>query len=132
MEIREADEVPERLRQPTLIVSAKLAKYKWVRKAGELQSSGVKEDDLPEDVKQGMAEDIADGALEHILRLEGLTILSRVTAWSFGDVVNMDSLLDLPGKTYTAVKDLSGSAADLSEDMGPTPDPASPTTPSTV
>jgi hypothetical protein len=134
VELREPGEVPERLRQPVKIVSAKLAQFKGMRKAADrANAAGVTDSQslaaLDEATEQAIAEEMGE-AMEHLIRLQNLTILSRVAAWSFSDSVTIDGLLDLPASTYDAVEGLCGKAADLAEDLGPNPDPASPTPPS--
>ena len=129
VELRDPDEVPERLRQPLKVASLTLGKYPAIRKQAELISEGIQ---CPPDLAEQAMSEMADGGGELAFRMAQLNILARVSAWSFGDTVTSDGLLDLPGKVYDQIESLCGSSDQLAEDLGPSPDPESPTPPSTA
>jgi hypothetical protein len=133
-ELRDPEEVPERLRQPVKIAGARLAQYRGMRKAAEAaNAAGVTDTDglakLDDATEQAIAEEMGD-AMGHLIELQNLVIVSRVAAWSFADAVTLDGLLDLTSRQYDALQALCGSDADMTENLGPNPDPASPTPPS--
>lgn len=129
IELRAPDDVPERLRQPLKIASLRLGKYPAIRKQAELQAAGH---DIPDDLAEQAMGEMADGGGELAFAMSRLNILARVQAWSFGETVDESTLLDLPGRTFDAIEGECGSPDELSEDLGPSADPESPTPPSTA
>jgi hypothetical protein len=135
-EIRDPGEVPERLRQPVKVASARLAQYRGMRKAAEAATAAGVTDSaslagLDEATEDALAREMGD-AMGDLVTLQNLVIVSRVAAWSFSDTVTLDALLDLTSVQYDALETLCGRSSDLQEDLGPNPDPQSPTQPSAV
>lgn len=128
VELRAPEDVPERLRQPLKVASLQLARYPAIRKQAELSA---KQQPVPETLADEALAEMAAGGGELAFRMTNLNILARVREWSFGDVT-LDALMELPARTFDELEGLCGTADDLAEDLGPNPDPQSPTPPSTV
>lgn len=128
VELRDADEVPERLQRPVRHASFQLGKFPALRRSAQLQAQGV---DRPEGLEDECAAEMADGAAELMDRMTRLQILARVAEWSFG-AVSEETLDDLPTKAYRAVAQLVDAQDPVVEDLGPSDDPDSPTPPSTA
>ena len=80
----------------------------------------------------GATKAVDDGVvIDSMLDVQDALIVVMVEAWSFDLPVEADSLLDLPAKTVTALRKACAKFQDeLMPDFGPTPDPASPSVPS--
>ena len=101
--LRDADAVTERQRKPFVTAMGKASKY----------------------------EGMDDSGFAAILDLQDALVLAMVESWSFEAPVNADGMLDLPAKTVDALrKACQPFQKDLLPDFAPTPDPASPSVPS--
>lgn len=128
VELRDPDEVPERLQRPVRYASMQLGRFPNMRRSAELQAQGLPR---PDELLDAIALEMADGAMEALDTLTRLQIVARVAAWSFGDVSEA-VLDDLPTKTYRAVAALVDAAEPVAENLAdPSGDPDSPTPPST-
>lgn len=125
VELRQAVEVPERLRRPVIKAGAKLASLMEVspEQAQRIVASG--------ETDQAAAQiDMSDAALDATFAFQDALVLALVREWSFGEVSEA-GLMDLPGKTLDAVRSLCMPfMADLMPNFGPDPSPDSPTVPS--
>lgn len=112
VELREPEAVPERLRRPVVQAITAMA-------SDSAAVQAIQAADTPED------------AAEHVPALMGAmsamqdaAIVALVSAWSFGDTVTLDALLDLPGGTYDAISTLCMPLMEkMLPDFGPDPDP---------
>ncbi len=104
-DLRDPDAVTERQRKPFLAASGRLVK----------------------------SDDMEDSGFIAVLDVQDALVLALVNAWSYEAPVTADSLLDLPCKALDALRAACFAHRDaLTPDFGPTPDPASPTEPSSV
>ena len=104
-ELRDPDAVTERQRKPFVAALGRATKY----------------------------EGMDDGGLSSMMDVQDALVMAMVEGWSFTLPVNADSLLDLPHKTVTALRTAcTPFQAELMPDFGPTPDPDSPTVPSSA
>lgn len=104
-ELRDPDVVTERQRKPLITAMGRASKY----------------------------EGMDDSGFGAILDVQDATILVMVAAWSFEAPVSAEGLLDLTGKTVDALrKACQPFQTDLMPDFSPTPDPESPSEPSTA
>lgn len=80
-----------------------------------------------------IAAKIAPDTLGAMDDLNDALVVALVDAWSYDMPVNADSVADLPGDAYEALRDACAPfLSDLMPNFGPTPDPDSPTSPSSV
>jgi|SRR6185437_6632671 len=128
--LRDPEEVSERLRRPyvdrrqSAIASA--------------LSDGVSAEDIDAAMKgtdeqkaQLGVKMLASGMTSGMRDASDLLIIALVESWSFEMPIAVDSLLDLPSKTYSALLEAcQGLAPGLDPDFAPNPDEDSPTTPS--
>ena len=131
-EIRNPKKVPERLRRP-----AKVASYEYgqSRRAALEQAASTASPAAPENAgawgappEAEVAAVVEDADVEYDVTLLQATVdtgvVALVASWSFGDVVSLDALLDLPGDAYDvlceAVMPLIGEMfVDLDESVEP-------------
>ncbi len=119
VELRDPETITERTRRQITAAFASLP-AETIAAAREAQEKGVDPEIPPSDyVKIAEANDVVAVAL--------------LTAWSFGDEITADKLLDLTPKDYDAIGTAAGKIANqIQVDTSPSPDPSSPTTPSNV
>lgn len=74
-----------------------------------------------------------DGGIGAVVEVQDALITAMVEAWSFELAIDTDSLLDLPHRTVTALRNACGRFRDdLIPDFGASPDPQTPTEPSSA
>lgn len=134
VELRETHEVTERLRRPVKTLSASLLKNKGFVTAvstAEAQDLAALAE-IPDDKQEEIVGQLAD-SMGVLADLQDAVAIARIAAWSYGDVVSVDGLLDLPGTVYDEIMKLCAAGTkDLMPDFGPSQDPDSPTGPSTA
>ena len=133
-EIRDPKKVPERLRRPAKAASFEM--YQSRQKALE-ETASTTTPAAPEGAGAWGAPptpeptvEIDDGTsytLEQIQASVDAGIIALVSAWSFGDEVSEDVLLDLPSDAYDAlVTEVTPLIGEMFQTLEPSTDPASP------
>lgn len=116
--IREADEVPERLRRAHLAAQGAM-----------LDGAGITYDETGKPTVGS----VTSGAVTEIGAVKDALILSYVKEWSLTEPITVDTLMDLPGGLYDALHDAASKAAAQGGILDASPDgaadPASPTAP---
>lgn len=128
--LRDPEDVSERLRRP----------YVDTRQAamGALLASGVAPEEFDAALKGGDEQKaamgvkmLAAGMASGMRDSHDLLIVALTESWSLDAPIAVESLLDLPARTYSALRDACQKLAPaLDPDFDPNPDEASPTTPS--
>lgn len=134
VELRPAKAVPERLRRPVKTrMTRLLANKAFAETVGMAQADGLASlQDIDDERATELVEQMAD-SLPLLDEVNDLVVVARVAAWSYGDSVTVDALLDLPGDVYDELRALcAAGVADLMPDFGPSQDEKSPTVPSTA
>lgn len=128
--LRDPEEVPERLRRPLLDAMEQVSVA--VTAAGVTQAEIAAARDGDEELAAAIGiKAMAHGARGRQRAANDLLIVALVESWSFATPVSVESLLDLPGRTYDAlVEACDPYLAAMSPDFDPSPDPDSPTRPS--
>lgn len=91
IEVRPPKAVPERLRRPVVTAMSALVKV-----VGKFQSVDEAQAALTADPQEAM--------FEASNRLNDVSVVALVSAWSFGETVTADTAADLPAETYDAVQ----------------------------
>ena len=140
VELRDPQEVTERQRRPVRQLTVRLTAVPGM---GEAIATAAAEGGDQVTLENVTAEKEAEirahlgEGFALVEELQDAAIMARLAAWSFTDPegtplpVTGDSLLDLPGPAYDALKELCKDVT-LGPDLTPTPDPQSPTQPSTA
>jgi hypothetical protein len=128
--LRDPEDVSERLRRPYVDTrqEAMAALLSTGVKPEEFQAAlnGTEQQQAEMGVKM-----LAAGMSRGMRDSQDLMIIALTESWSFGAPVAVESLLDLPSKTYNALRAACQKLAPaLDPDFDPNPDPDSPTTPS--
>ncbi|WKK26568.1 hypothetical protein QZH56_13805 [Streptomyces olivoreticuli] len=133
-DLRAPAEVPERLRRPVRRLQMRLAKDPaFASVVAQAQGQGVTSvADIDAEQAARMATAMGDESIELMDELNDAVVISRVIGWSYGDEVALDQLQNLPGTVYDQLRELCADGALAGPDFSPTPDPASPITPSTA
>jgi len=109
VQLRDPKSVSERLRRPIVAKASQLAGA-----VNEITDNNVSETNLTS-----------------MFEFNDLVAIALIEKWSFGDVVSLEGLLDLPGKAYDEIqKIVAPMVSDLMPSFEVTPDPESPTVPS--
>lgn len=131
VELRDTDEVSERFARRMRALQFQMSTNADVMKVISSQDDlkGALEANPELAVQVGAA---ISSAMPVIDQLGDVTIVARVTSWSFGMPCTEDSVLDLPGPAYEALKELcADTLAAIRVDTEPSPDPKA-TTPATT
>jgi hypothetical protein len=128
--LRDPEDVPERLRRPHMDarehVSAALLTAGVTEADGEAAQAG----EPGAASKLGLAM-VSSGATGLKRSADDLLIAALTLSWSYELPVTADGLQDIPGRAYDALLSACEPlAAAMSPDFGPSPDPESPTSPS--
>lgn len=136
VDLRDVEDVPERLRRPVELLRARCLQQASLAKA-------VKKADLEGiDAVKGLSEQEADAiaaqmtpeVLELLSQLNDHVAVARIIGWSFEEKYgkpSQEALLELPGSAYDEIQKLVTDTPLEQVDTGPSQDPASPTVPST-
>lgn len=119
--------VSERKRRPITRLLLSLAKDGGL---SEIERSP----DAPDEATAArIAAALSTDALGAMDDLNDALVVALVDAWSFDTPCNAETVADLPGDAYEALRDACAPfLTDLMPNFGPTPDPDSPTSPSSV
>lgn len=136
-DLRDAADVPERLRRPVRTLQMLLAGDPAFGKVvADAKSKGVEavRDGIDDAEALQMVEAMGRESFERMDELNDRAVIARVAGWSYSSEVTMDALLDLPGPVYDRLRELcaDGALGDGAPSFEPSQDPASPTEPSTV
>ena len=134
-DLRDAADVPERLRRPVRTIQMKLAQNPAFKDVvDDAKKKGVKAmEDIDEAQAVEMAAVMGDEAFGLMDELNDRLIISRVAGWSYGDEVTLDALQDLPGAVYDKLKEMCAEGAlEGGPDFSPSTEADSPTEPSTA
>jgi len=116
VDLRDPKAVPERLRRPILQRASEMA-----NQVQAVADVGV----------ENAASVVDPAALDAMFEFNDLLVVAMVEAWSFGDTITVDSVMDLPGGTYDAIQKLVAPYInDLMPSFEISTDPVSPTEPS--
>lgn len=134
-DLRDHAEVSERLRRPVtriqMLLAADPAFSGVVKDAAATGITSV--DDVSPDKAVAMMDGMGASSVELMFDLQDRAILARVMGWSFGPVVTLDSLQDLPAPAYDELGKLCAPGAlDNGPDFSPSQEENSPTDPSTA
>jgi len=100
VELRDPDLVPERLRRPVFEKSTEGA---------ALVANG---------------DDVSAETISFFSEFNDTLVIALVSSWSFGDVISMEALLDLPARSYDDVRNIvTPFLTQLMPDFGVDPDP---------
>lgn len=133
-DLRPVSDVTERMRRPIKRLSARLTSYpafmQAVQSAEQTTDGGKKE--LSESEKLGIAAAMGD-AFDVLEELQDALVVAVTRGWSWDTPVTADGVLDLPGPALDALRQaVAPYQTALNPTFEPTPDPASPTGPSSV
>lgn len=138
-DLRDPTDIPERLRRPIRRIQMRLARDPAF--AGVIEEAQTKGIEAVQAAVAGadeaeafrLAASMGDDAMDLMDDLNDRAVLARVIGWSFGPDVTLDTLQELPGPLYDRLRELCAEGV-LSEgtSFDPSPDPASPTVPSTA
>jgi len=134
-DLRDPAEVPERLRRPVRHIQMRLAKDPaFTSVVAKAKTDGVAAvADIGEDDAVQMATAMGEDAMTLMDDLNDRIVLSRVAGWSYGPDVTLAALQDLPGAVYDRLREVCADGAlEQGPDFSPSPDPQSPTVPSTA
>lgn len=136
-DLRDAADVPERLRRPVRTLQMMLAADPAFGKVvADAKAKGVEAVRAGVDEAEAlqMVEAMGRESFERMDELNDALVVSRVVGWSYDPPVTRDALLDLPGAVYDHLRKIcaDGALDDTGPDFSPSQDPASPTVPSTV
>lgn len=138
-DLRDAAEIPERLRRPIRTLQMRLTKdaafasviASAQEKGVEAMQAAMQDSDQSEALR--LATSLSPESLELMDQLNDRAVIARVIGWSFPSEVTLDALLDLPGPTYDRLRELAAKGVlGGGPDFAPSPDPESPTVPSTA
>jgi hypothetical protein len=140
-DLRPVQDITERRRRPIRTVTMQLLKDRSF--VGQIQgalASGKTAQNLTQEDKARIATDLRPESLQTLEDMQDLLIVAVVRGWSFHDEdgrpvpVTIDGILDLPGIALDELKRVTAPYQQaLNPNLGePTPDPASPTAPSSV
>jgi hypothetical protein len=135
VDLRDPAEVPERLRRPVTTLQMLLARDPaFANVVKDAKDKGVAAlDDIDESQAVDMVGAMGEASFARMQELSDRVIVSRVAGWSYDLPITSDALLDLPGKVYDALKELTAEGAlKAGPDFSPSTDPLSPTEPSTA
>jgi hypothetical protein len=130
-DLRPVSDITERMRRPIKRLTAKLTSYPQfmdaVKEASETTKGGA---DLTPDEQLALAAGMGD-AFDALEDLQDALVVAVVRGWSWGEAVTVDAVLDLPGPALDALRTaVSPWQNAMNPNFDPTPDPASPTGPS--
>lgn len=129
-ELRPHEQVSERQRRPILALMVRM------HETGAFATAEDDDEDAAGDTAAAVdtaaaadeASTMSGGKLALIEELNDLLIVARVVRWSYGDGVDRDAVLDLPGPVYDALRDAAGADSHrLVPNFDPTPDRETPT-----
>jgi hypothetical protein len=130
--LRDPEDVPERLRRPHMDAREHVSATLMSTGTTEADIEAARDGEPGAAAKLGLAM-ISGGATALKRNADDLLVAALVESWSYGTDVTADTLQDLPGRAYDALlKACEPLAEAMSPDFGPSPDPQSPTSPSSV
>lgn len=130
-DLRPAEDITERQRRPIKRIQAELAgNTSFVKAVQEAQDAG--DGELSQEAQLRIAAGMGD-AFDLLENLNDLLVAAAVRGWSYDFPVSADSAQDLPGHDLDALREVcSPYMAKLSPNFEPSPEPDSPSVPSTV
>jgi hypothetical protein len=140
-DLRPVQDITERRRRPIRTVTMQLLKdQSFVGQVQAATASGKTAQTLTQEDKVGIATRLNPASLQTLEDMQDLLIVAVVRGWSFKDEdgqpvpVSVDGILDLPGVALDELKRVVAPYQQaLNPNLGePSPDPASPTAPSSV
>lgn len=131
-DLRPVSDITERMRRPIKRLSARLTSFpsfmEAVQSAQTSTDGGTKE--LSESQKLAIAASMGD-AFDVLEELQDALVVAVTRGWSWEAPVTSDGVLDLPGPALDALRQAAAPyQSALNPNFEPTPDPASPTGPS--
>lgn len=130
--LRDPEDVPERLRRPHLDARERGAVAMAGAGVTEADAQAAQNGDREAATKVGLAA-ISSGSRGMKRDADDLLIMALVQSWSYEEPVSVEALQDLPGRAYDLLlKACEPLASAMSPDFSPSPDPESPTSPSSV
>lgn len=119
--LRRPEEVPERLRRPIGAITGRALNAPGLTAAVQAKDEA------------GAATALGAVGIQLMYDLNDALIVALVKDWSYETPVSVETLGDLPGEVYDALQDATAPFLDrLLPNFGVSPDPASPTVPSSV
>ncbi|MEE4546777.1 hypothetical protein V2S66_33035 [Streptomyces sp. V4-01] len=130
-DLRPVSDITERMRRPIKRLTAKLTSYPAfmdaVKDASETTKGGA---ELSAADQLALAAGMGD-AFDALEELQDALVVAVVRGWSWEGGVTTDAVLDLPGPALDALRKAVGPWQNaMNPNFEPTPDPASPTEPS--
>lgn len=137
-ELRDPEEVSERQRRRVRKAQQRVSLHsEEVGRAQQLAASGVVHSDgtvAPEAAAEVLAATkgiIESGVLDDVDDAVDMALAALVARWSFDTPVSAETVADLPGGAYKALRDAAQPLiGQMNPDFDPSPDPESPTKPS--
>lgn len=125
-ELREPEQVSERLRRPIQRALARVSVQTWeVVLAAKRRRDG--------DEAQVVEAEVSDRDFDSLNEANDHCIVALVAAWSFPNPITLESVLDLPSRDYAVLRERCAPAVgSLFVSFDPTPELQSPTAPSSV
>lgn len=133
-DLRPVSDITERMRRPIKRLSAKLTSYPAFMDAvqGAQQATGGGKSELTESEKLAIAASMGE-AFDVLEELQDALVVAVTRGWSWDAPVTPDGVLDLPGPALDALRQaVAPYQRALNPNFEPTPDPASPTGPSSA
>lgn len=130
--LRDPEDVPERLRRPHLDAREHISATLMSTGTTEADAEAARDGAPGAAAKLGLAM-ISSGVTSLGRRANDLLITALVESWSYETAVSPDALQDLPGRAYDLLlQACEPLAIVMSPDFSPSPDPESPTSPSSA
>lgn len=128
--LRDPEEVPERLRRPHMDARERVSASLMATGVTETDAEAAQAGEPGAASKVGLAM-VSSGATGLKRQADDLLIVALTASWSYELPVTPDGVQDLPGRAYDALlAACEPLAAAMNPDFGPSPDPESPTRPS--
>lgn len=129
-DLRPVSDITERMRRPIKRLSAKLASFPSFMEA--VQSGNAAGGELTDDQQLAIAASMGE-AFDVLEELQDSLVVAVTRGWSWDFAVTADGVLDLPGPALDGLrKAVAPWQTALNPNFEPTPDPASPTEPSSA
>jgi hypothetical protein len=128
--LRDPEDVPNRLRRPHMDARERVSVSLVSSGATEADAVAAQAGEPGAAMKLGLAM-VSSGASGLKRAADDLLIVALVESWSYEAAIGVEALQDLPGRSYDVLlAACEPLAAAMSPDFGPSPDPESPTSPS--
>jgi hypothetical protein len=130
--LRDPEDVPERLRRPHMDARERVMASLLGTGTTEADTEAARGGEPGAAAKLGAAM-ISSGAQGLKRQADDLLLVAFVESWSYETAISADAMQDLPGRAYDVLlKACEPLTAAMNPDFEPSPDPESPTSPSSV